>query len=131
MKKYLNNIFIAYMSGLVSATIVEVIWILATNHNLNLTEELKLELYRMMIWGGVWAMLFTLPFSKNIWLKSSIIALVVILFNYMIRMPYSGDGFFASNAGSEVFLANIIFNISWALLAGFIYKNSHYSIVKE
>ncbi|APC96687.1 membrane lipoprotein [Francisella frigiditurris] len=124
MQKYLNKVFIAYMAGLVSALVIELLWILATTHNLNLTEELKFEIYRMMIWGGVWATLFALPISKNIWVKSTIIALIVILFNYMIRMPYSGDGFFASNADSGLFYANIIFNFPWAFLAGFIYDKT-------
>ncbi|WP_236682530.1 membrane lipoprotein [Francisella philomiragia] len=87
-----------------------------------LNEDLKLELYRMMIWGGVWALILVSPFPKNIWIRSAVMALIVILFNYMIRMPYSGDGFFASNAGDDVFYANLIFNCSWALLAGLIYS---------
>lgn len=66
MHRYINKIFSAYMAGLISGFTIEIIWILATRHNLNLTEKLKFELYRMMIWGGVWAMLFTIPFIKKL-----------------------------------------------------------------
>lgn len=37
-------------------------------------------------------------------------------------MPLVGQGFFASNAGAEVFIMNIVFNYIWAILAGLIYK---------
>lgn len=121
-KRSLNRIFTAYMAGLISGLVIEIIWILVTTHGLNLNEDLKLELYRMMIWGGVWALILVSPFPKNIWIRSAVMALIVILFNYMIRMPYSGDGFFASNAGDDVFYANLIFNCPWALLAGLIYS---------
>lgn len=121
IRDLLSKVFTAYMAGLISGLVIEIIWILVTTHSLNLNEDLKLELYRMMIWGGVWALLLVSPFPKNIWVRSAAMALIVILFNYMIRMPYSGDGFFASNAGNDVFYANLIFNCPWALLAGFIY----------
>lgn len=39
-------------------------------------------------------------------------------------MPYSGDGFFALNAGAQVFYANILFNFPWAFLAGAIYMKT-------
>ena len=74
-----------------------------------------------MVWGGVWAILFALPLSKNIWLKSSIIGLAVIFFNFLVLMPLSGKGFFGMNVGYENFVMNIVFNYIWALLAGVIY----------
>jgi hypothetical protein len=74
-----------------------------------------------MIWGGVWAMLFALPLSKNILIKSSIIGIAVIMFNFLVKMPMAGQGFFAINDGLHAFMMNISFNYSWAILAGIIY----------
>ncbi|MDE4949203.1 membrane lipoprotein, partial [Francisella tularensis subsp. holarctica] len=68
-----------------------------------LNDQFKYALYRLMLWGGFWAILFALPLSKNIFIKSSIIALSVILFNFLVKMPLAGQGFFAVNAGTDVF----------------------------
>ena len=75
-----------------------------------------------MVWGGVWAILFALPISKNIWIKSSIIGLAVIFFNFLLLMPLQGKGFFGVNAGSTTIIMNIVFNFLWGIVAGVIYK---------
>lgn len=66
IRDLLSKVFTAYMAGLISGLVIEIISILVTTHSLNLNEDLKLELYRMMIWGGVWALLLVSPFPKNI-----------------------------------------------------------------
>ncbi|ABO46650.1 hypothetical protein [Francisella tularensis] len=121
-EKFLNNTFIGFMAGLISACILYFIFTLIRQHGVELNDQFKYALYRLMVWGGVWAILFALPLSKNIFIKSSIIALAVILFNFLVKMPLAGQGFFAVNAGTEVFIMNIVFNYIWAILAGFIYK---------
>ncbi|XSZ47660.1 hypothetical protein ACP8HZ_04605 [Francisella noatunensis] len=50
IRDLLSKVFTAYMAGLISGLVIEIISILVTTHSLNLNEDLKLELYRMMIW---------------------------------------------------------------------------------
>jgi hypothetical protein len=121
MKDFANKAFIGFMGGLISACILYFIFSLVLQKGIELNDEFKYSLYRLMIWGGVWAILFALPISKNIFIKSSIIGLAVIFFNFLVKMPLSGQGYFASNADTQVFVMNIVFNYLWALLAGLIY----------
>lgn len=123
MKNFLNNSFVGFVSGLVSAMVLYFIFTFVRQQGIELDDQFKYTLYRLMVWGGVWAILFALPLSKNILLKSSVIGLAVIFFNFLVLMPLSGKGIFASNAGVEVFVMNIVFNYLWALLTGFIYKS--------
>lgn len=123
MKNFLNNSFVGFVSGLISAMVLYFIFTFVRQQGIELNDQFKYTLYRLMVWGGVWAILFALPLSKNILFKSSIIGLAVIFFNFLVLMPLSGKGIFASNAGVEVFVMNIVFNYLWALLAGFIYKS--------
>ncbi|AXH30729.1 membrane lipoprotein [Francisella opportunistica] len=118
----MNKTFVGFMAGLISACILYFIFTLIRQHSIELNDQFKYTLYRLMVWGGVWAILFALPLPKNIFIKSSIIALAVILFNFLVKMPLAGQGFFAANAGAEVFIMNIVFNYPWGILAGLIYK---------
>ncbi|AIT09919.1 membrane lipoprotein [Candidatus Francisella endociliophora] len=122
MKNNLNSVFIGFMSGLISAMVLLFIFTLIRQHSISLDDSFKYNLYRLMVWGGVWAILFAFPISKNIWIKSAIIGLAVIFFNFLVLMPLQGAGFFGSNADSTVFIMNIVFNFLWAMFAGVIYK---------
>ena len=121
MKGNFNKIFVGFMAGLISAGLLFVIFTLLRQHTIVFTDQFKQDLYRLMIWGGVWAILFALPLSKNIWIKSSIVGFAVIFFNFLVKMPLAGQGFFASNMPVQVFVMNIVFNYLWAILAGVIY----------
>ncbi len=109
------------MSGLISAMVLIFIFAIVREHSITLSDDFKHNLYRLMIWGGVWTILFAFPLSKNIWVKSTIVGLAVIFFNFLVKMPLAGQGFFASDATAQVFFMNIIFNYLWAILAGVIY----------
>lgn len=121
MQKILNRILIAFMSGLISAFVLLLVFTIIQNGALNFTDDFKYKLYKLMIWGGIWSILFALPINKNILIKSSIIGIAVIMFNFLVKMPLTGMGFFAINAGLGVFFMNIIFNYIWAILAGLVY----------
>ncbi len=42
---------------------------------------------------------------------------IYILFNFLVLMPMTGHGFFASKAGGTLFIANIILNYIWGVIA--------------
>ena len=121
MKDFLNKASTGFVAGLISALVLIFIFALVRQHTIALTDQFKYDLYRLMIWGGVWAILFALPLSKNIWIKSSIIGFAVIFFNFLVKMPLAGQGFFAANMPIQAFVMNIVFNYLWAILAGVIY----------
>ena len=70
MKDFMNKSFVGFMAGLISALVLVVIFTIVRQHTIVLTDQFKYDLYRLMIWGGVWAILFAFPLSKNIWIKS-------------------------------------------------------------
>jgi hypothetical protein len=121
MQKFVNRVFVGFMAGLISACVMYIVFALIKSNEINLNDDFKYNLYRLMVWGGVWAMLLALPISKNILIKSSIIGIAVIMFNFLVKMPMAGQGFFAVNDGFHAFLMNIVFNFPWAILAGIIY----------
>lgn len=121
MRNFANKSFIGFMSGLISAGLLLCIFTLVRQQGITLDDGFKYNLYRLMIWGGVWAILFALPLSKSIFIKSTIIGFAVIFFNFLVLMPLQGKGFFASDADTTTFIMNIVFNYLWALLAGLIY----------
>ncbi len=126
MKDYMNKAFVGFMAGLISAFILVIVFTVFSQHTISLTDQFKYELYRLMIWGGVWAILFAFPLSKNIWIKITIVGLAVIFFNCLVLinaiiLPLFGKGFFAIGATPQVFFMNIIFNYLWAILTGVIY----------
>jgi multisubunit Na+/H+ antiporter MnhB subunit len=85
-------------------------------------DEFKQNAYRLLIWGGIWALLLVLPLYKSKWfLRGSLIGLMVILFNFIVLMPITGKGFFGINAGAETIIGNIVFNYIWGVVAGLWY----------
>ena len=94
MKNYLNRVFVGFMAGLISAFVLVFVFTIIRQYSISLTDQFKYDLYRLMIWGGVWAVLFAFPLSKNIWVKSTIVGLAVILFNFLVKMPLAGQGFY-------------------------------------
>ena len=78
----------------------------------------KQNLYRMLVWGGVWALLLVVPVLKNKWfVRGLLIAFIVIMFNFIVLMPLTGRGLFAAHAGHVVFWSNIGFNTIWGVVA--------------
>jgi uncharacterized membrane protein YagU involved in acid resistance len=109
------------MAGLISACVLQSLRVVIFDGGISLTDDFKFNLYRLMIWGGVWAILFIVPFCKNIIVRGFIIGIIVIMFNFMIKMPLAGLGFFGINAPASMILGNIFFNVLWGILAGIIY----------
>lgn len=122
MRVILNRISTAFMAGLVSAGILFFIFGSLKNGGVALTPDFKAMLYKLMVWGGVWAILLVSFKPKNVFLRGSLIGAAVIFFNFIVLMPLRGQGFFASNAGAEVAIINIVFNYLWGLLAAWLFS---------
>lgn len=121
MNNLANRISIGYMAGLISACVIQSLRVVIFDIDTFLTDDFKYNLYRQMVWGGVWATLFIIPLCKNVIIRGFIIGVIVIMFNFMIKMPVVGLGFFGIDAPMIKIFANIFFNIPWGILAGIIY----------
>ena len=120
--KWLRNLSCAFTAGVVGAIALVIVATLVRGIPSNFA-SFKSELYRLLIWGGIWALLLVIPLFKERWfVKGSILGFIVILFNFMVLMPLSDRGFFAINAGLSVFLGNIVFNYIWGVVSAFWYK---------
>lgn len=78
----------------------------------------KHTVYRLLVWGGIWALLLVIPLTTQRWfLRGTLLGIIVILFNFMVLMPFTDAGFFAAHAGWSVALPNIILNYIWGVIA--------------
>ena len=112
----LNKLSCAFVAGVIGAIVLDIIGILiyGAPHTF---ADFKAGLYQLCIWGGIWALLLAIPILKNRWfIRGSIIGILVILFNYIILSPLSGQGFFASQVPVSQALGNLL-NYIWGLVA--------------
>jgi hypothetical protein len=118
----LIKLSVAFTAGAVGAVVLMVTRVLMFGMSFSDT-DVKVDFYRLIVWGGIWALLLVLPLWRTKWLLRGImLALTVIIFNFLILMPLNGHGFFASHAGMVVFWSNIGFNTLWALVAALWYR---------
>lgn len=91
-------------------------------YGFNSYDDFTITLNRLMIWSCLWSLLLMIPKFDNQWfLKTISLACIVILFNFVVLMPFNGVGFFAFYAPLPVFLGNIIFNFVWCIVSGYWY----------
>lgn len=120
----INQILSSFASGAISAFILIFIFSFIQNFHIHLDDAFKYQLYRLMVWGGVWAIVLVIIslYTQKNFLKFIILGSLVVFFNFIVKMPLEGSGFFAIHAGLKTFLMNIVFNYLWALLTVFIYQ---------
>ena len=122
--KLTRDLSCGFAAGVVGAVVLMAVLTLMIGFPSEYT-DFKIQLYRLMIWGGIWGLLLILPLLKQRWfIRGSLLGLTVILFNFIVLMPLSGRGFFAMNAGLPIFFGNIILNYIWGVVAGFWYHKT-------
>ncbi|TNF67236.1 MAG: membrane lipoprotein [Gammaproteobacteria bacterium] len=116
-----KKISCALTAGAIGAVFLN--FVVSMIYGFDSSDDFQLTLYRLMLWSCLWSLLLVVPkFDKKKWfLKTSIIATLAILFNFIILMPFHGVGLFAYYAPASIFLGNIIFNAIWCLTAGYWY----------
>ncbi len=116
-KRYLANLSAAFAAGVVGAVILILIKTILYGMQGDYL-LFKQAVYRLLVWGGIWALLLVIPLCKRRWfLRGSVLGVLVILFNFIVLMPITGGGFFASDLGWSVGLRNIILNYIWGVTA--------------
>ncbi len=121
VKKSLNLLFVSFTAGLISAAFLFFIATLVMHHGtLIINAEFKQQLYKLMVWGGIWAILLVIPKPKGVLIRGSILGIIVILFNFIILFPAKGYGLFGIHAPLQIVLMNIVFNYLWGVIAALI-----------
>jgi hypothetical protein len=74
-------------------------------------------LYPRLVWGGIWAILFLLPFmQRRLWFKALILSLGPSLVQLLVVFPLkAGKGAFGLELGMLTPLLVLVFNAVWGL----------------
>lgn len=78
-------------------------------------------LYRAMVWGGIWGLIFLLPIPiRPLWLKGLILTLAPVLASLMYFGPLRGGVLFALDKGELAPFYVYLINIPWGLVTAYL-----------
>jgi hypothetical protein len=78
-------------------------------------------IYRMMVWGGIWGMLFLIPVPiRPLWLKGLIMTLAPVLAAFLIFIPMAGGQPFALQWGILAPFYIYVVNAPWGLVTAYL-----------
>lgn len=80
-------------------------------------------LYPRLVWGGIWGLLFMLPFlGKRVFLRGIIFSLVPTAYVFIMVFPSMGKGLFGLGFGTLTPLLVLLLNFIWGIAGAFWYK---------
>ena len=81
-------------------------------------------LYPRIVWGGIWGVLFLLPFFKVSFLKQGVLySLGPVLVQLFVVFPYkAGKGMGGLDLGLSTPVFVVVFNVVWGVVAAFYLK---------
>lgn len=84
--------------------------------------ELELAwLYRAMVWGGIWGLIFLLPIPiRPLWLKGLLFTLAPVLAALVYFGPARGGVMFALDRGELAPFYIYLINIPWGLVTAYL-----------
>jgi hypothetical protein len=92
-----------------------------TNHfGVSIAPALKLAwLYPKIVWGGIWGLVFLLPFLNNkLITKGAIISIFPTLVQLLVVFPLKAhNGYLGLDLGTYTPLFVIFFNLVWGIVA--------------
>ena len=78
-------------------------------------------IYRQMVWGGIWGMIFLLPIPiKPLWLKALVMTLAPVTVALVLLFPQTPLGIFGLGAGALTPLYIYIVNIPWGMVTAYL-----------
>ena len=124
----LKELSIAFTAGAIGAFILTILlWLevkygLAQSLSISLPRlsghELTLQIYKMVVWGGIWAFLLLIPFAKSKWFFRGIIfSLLPSIVTFLYFAPQAGLGYFGINAGYLMPINILVLNAIWGIIA--------------
>lgn len=81
-------------------------------------------LYPRIVWGGIWGLLFVLPFlNSRLITKGTIISLFPTLVQLLVIFPIQANkGYFGLELGMYTPAFVVFFNLIWGIVAGLAIK---------
>lgn len=81
-------------------------------------------LYSRIVWGGIWGLLFLLPFWKTkVFIRGTLYSLIPSAVQLLYLYPVvAGKGLFGMKLGVLTPLAVLLFNLVWGLTAAVVLK---------
>jgi hypothetical protein len=102
-------------------------WGITTDFGVSIAPVLSPEyLYPRIVWGGIWAFLFVVPFMKSKPIKKGIIlSIFPTLVQLLVVFPLKAKkGYLGIDLGLLTPLFVIVFNAIWGMFAGLILRLS-------
>jgi hypothetical protein len=82
-------------------------------------------LYKQMVWGGFFGLIFALPVIKGSWIaRGLIVGLLASLAALFVFLPMAGAGMGALNPGALTPVLVLVANSVWGLVAAWVYDLS-------
>ena len=119
MKKLFQNISIYFTAGVLGALakMFFVSYVLSMFYNKFGIKSIfgGLLSYKMLIFGGLWGMLFFIPAKNNSLIKISVVALIYALYVLLYYIPvHTSYGIFATGAGIPTILSVFVVSLVWS-----------------
>ncbi len=129
----LKELSIAFTAGAIGALIITMLMWLEVKYGIANSLSIKLpnlsgqaliqKIYKMMVWGGIWALLLLLPFAKSKWFfRGLIFSLLPSIVTFLYFAPNAGIGYFGINAGYLMPLNILILNAIWGIIAAWWFE---------
>lgn len=81
----------------------------------------KATIYRLMVWGGIWGLIFLLPIVlKPLWLKALVFTLAPVLVALLVVVPMRGGELLLLDKGALAPFYIYLINIPWGLITAYL-----------
>lgn len=81
----------------------------------------KATIYRLMVWGGIWGLVFLLPFSlRPLWLKGLVLTIAPVAVALLVVVPLRGGEMLLLDKGALAPLYIYLINIPWGLVTAYL-----------
>ncbi len=81
----------------------------------------RATIYRLMVWGGIWGLIFLLPIAiRPLWLKALLLTLAPVLVALLVVVPSRGGELLLLDKGALAPLYIYLINIPWGLVTAYL-----------
>jgi hypothetical protein len=126
MRKAFNRLSVGFSGGILGVLPNSlVVWLsgiagITTFLGAQIAPALTAEwLYPRLVWGGLWGLLFALPWRRQSWLlRGFVYSLAPTGAQLLFFFPVAGQGILGLKLGPTVPLFVVAFNAIWGIVAG-------------
>lgn len=78
-------------------------------------------IYKQMVWGGIWGLIFLLPIKiKPLWLRGLVMTLFPVVAAVALLLPMRGAGFLGLELGKWAPVYIYLVNTPWGLVTAYL-----------